>query len=41
LTSWLFALFCGASWIWIYDRVPEIKGQSLEQIQQIWKQAEA
>jgi MFS family permease len=39
LTFWLFALFCGISWIWIFYRVPETKGQSLEQIQQIWKQA--
>jgi len=38
--SWtfgLFALFCGAAWIWIFYRVPETKGQSLEQIQQLWK----
>jgi sugar porter (SP) family MFS transporter len=40
--SWtfgLFALFCGAAWIWIFYRVPETKGQSLEQIQQLWKAA--
>ncbi len=36
LTFWLFALFCGIAWIWIYFRVPETKGQSLEQIQQLW-----
>jgi len=36
LTFWLFALFCGVSWIWIYFCVPETKGQSLEQIQQLW-----
>jgi sugar porter (SP) family MFS transporter len=41
LTFWLFALFCGVSWIWIYYRVPETKGQTLEHIQQIWKQAES
>ena len=38
--SWtfgLFALFCGVAWIWIFYRVPETKGQSLEQIQQLWK----
>ena len=37
--SWtfgLFALFCGVAWIWIFYRVPETKGQSLEQIQQLW-----
>ena len=36
LTFWLFALFCGVAWVWIYFRVPETKGQSLEQIQQLW-----
>ncbi len=39
LTFWLFALFCGVAWVWIYFRVPETKGQSLEQIQQLWKLA--
>jgi sugar porter (SP) family MFS transporter len=39
LTFWLFALFCGVSWIWIYFYVPETKGQSLEQIQQLWMEA--
>ena len=39
LTFGLFALFCGAAWIWIFYRVPETKGQSLEEIQQIWKKA--
>ena len=39
LTFWLFALFCGVAWFWIYYRVPETKGQSLEQIQQLWKVA--
>jgi hypothetical protein len=33
----MFALFCVVAWIWIYFRVPETKGQSLEQIQQLWK----
>ena len=31
--SWtfgLFALFCVVAWIWIFYRVPETKGQSLE-----------
>ena len=36
LTFWLFALFCGIAWVWIYFRVPETKGQSLEQIQLLW-----
>ena len=38
MTFWLFAAFCVIGWIWIYYRVPETKGQSLEQIQQLWKQ---
>lgn len=37
-TVWLFALFCVLAWVWIYFRVPETKGQSLEHIQQLWKQ---
>ncbi len=36
MTFWLFALFCGVSWVWVYIRVPETKGQSLEQIQTLW-----
>jgi len=39
LTFWLFALFCVIAWVWIYFRVPETKGLSLEQIQQLWKAA--
>ncbi len=35
-TFWLFAAFCVAGWVWIYYRVPETKGQSLEQIQAHW-----
>jgi MFS transporter, SP family, galactose:H+ symporter len=35
LTFGVFAVFCLISWAWIYDRVPETRGQSLEQIQQI------
>jgi hypothetical protein len=34
----LFALFCGLGWTWIYRAVPETKGQSLEQIQQLWNE---
>ena len=36
-TFWLFALLCGLGWTWIYYAVPETKGRSLEQIQQLWK----
>lgn len=39
LTFGLFAVFCGVAWVWIYYRVPETKGQSLEQIQQLWNKA--
>jgi sugar porter (SP) family MFS transporter len=39
LTFWLFAAFCVIAWVWIYFRVPETKGQSLEQIQLLWKPA--
>ena len=35
---WLFGLFCVLAWVWIYFRVPETKGQSLEQIQQLWNE---
>jgi SP family arabinose:H+ symporter-like MFS transporter len=32
----IFALFCVVSWVWIYLRLPETKGRSLEQIEQFW-----
>jgi sugar porter (SP) family MFS transporter len=35
-TFWLLAAFCALGWIWIYREVPETKGQSLEQIQEMW-----
>ena len=37
LTFGLFALFCLIGWIWIFFRVPETKGRSLEDIQQTWE----
>ncbi len=37
MTFWLFAAFCAIGWIWIYYRMPETSGRSLEQIQQLWK----
>jgi len=37
LAFWLFALLSGVGWVWVYVYVPETKGQSLEQIQLIWK----
>jgi sugar porter (SP) family MFS transporter len=36
-TFWLFALLSVVGWIWVYVYVPETKGQTLEQIQSIWK----
>jgi SP family galactose:H+ symporter-like MFS transporter len=36
-TFWLFALFCIAAFIWIYARVPETKGRSLEDIEKLWR----
>ncbi|MDQ2804552.1 MAG: MFS transporter [Pseudomonadota bacterium] len=38
MTFWLFALFCGLGWVWTYYAVPETKGRSLEEIQQIWNE---
>jgi sugar porter (SP) family MFS transporter len=32
-TFWLLALFCAVGWIWIYLRVPETRGLTLEKIQ--------
>ena len=37
ITFWLFASLSVVGWIWVYFYVPETKGQSLEQIQQLWK----
>jgi sugar porter (SP) family MFS transporter len=35
-TFWLLALFCALGWIWIYLRVPETRGLTLEKIQEMW-----
>ena len=35
-TFWLFAFFCVVGGVWIYRKVPETKGRSLEQIQALW-----
>lgn len=37
MTFWLFAAFSVTGWVWVYIYVPETKGRSLEQIQDIWK----
>ncbi len=37
---WLFALFCAIGWFWTYRAVPETKGKSLEQIQQMLQSKE-
>jgi MFS transporter, SP family, galactose:H+ symporter len=34
---WLFAAFSSIGWVWVHVYVPETKGKSLEQIQEIWK----
>ena len=36
VTFWFFALFCVLSFWFIYKMVPETKGKSLEEIQQMW-----
>ena len=36
MTFWLLALFCVLGWIWIFLRVPETKGLTLEKIQAMW-----
>jgi SP family galactose:H+ symporter-like MFS transporter len=35
-TFWLLALLCGLGWVWIWLRVPETRGLSLEKIQDMW-----
>ena len=36
-TFWLFAFFCAVAFVWVYARVPETKGRSLEDIEQLWR----
>jgi len=36
-TFWLLAVFCLLGWVWIWRRVPETKGRSLEEIEQLWR----
>jgi hypothetical protein len=35
-TFWLLAAFCVLGWIWIFLRVPETRGLTLEKIQEMW-----
>jgi SP family arabinose:H+ symporter-like MFS transporter len=35
-TFWLFAGFSVIAFVWIWRTVPETKGRSLEEIEQIW-----
>lgn len=35
-TFWMFAVFCGLGMIWVYLKVPETNGHSLEQIEAYW-----
>jgi len=35
-TFYLFALFSALAWIWVWRRVPETKGRSLEEIERLW-----
>jgi sugar porter (SP) family MFS transporter len=36
-TFWLLTLFCALGWIWIFMRVPETRGLTLEKIQDMWE----
>ncbi len=38
-TFWLFAAFCLIGLVWVYLRVPETKGHTLEEIEASWRQA--
>jgi SP family galactose:H+ symporter-like MFS transporter len=35
-TFWLFAAFAAIAYVWIWKRVPETKGRTLEEIEQVW-----
>ena len=39
-TFYLFGAFSVIAYVWIWRRVPETKGRSLEEIQQIWEHAD-
>ena len=35
-TFWLFAFFAVVAFVWIFKKVPETKGRTLEDIQKLW-----
>ncbi len=35
-TFWIFAALCGVCFVWIKTKVPETKGKTLEEIEQMW-----
>jgi len=40
VTFWFFALFCAIAFWFIYKKVPETKGKTLEEIQAMWTSAD-
>jgi len=40
-TFLLFAVACVVAFVWVWRRVPETKGKSLEEIEQAWTEHEA
>ena len=40
-TFLLFAVLCVAAFVWIKAKVPETKGKSLEEIQEVWAEHDA
>ena len=39
VTFWLFAAFCAVGLFWVYLKVPETKGHTLEEIEASWTHA--
>jgi MFS family permease len=38
VTFWLYATICAAGFVFVFLRLPETKGKTLEEIEHIWKQ---
>jgi MFS transporter, SP family, galactose:H+ symporter len=36
IAFWIFAFFCALGWMWVFAKVPETKGRTLEEIEQLW-----